>query len=355
MGRTRKKNKGLPERVYIDYGKQRKDGSWPKPIFYLKKDDNTRLFLGNTEAQMWRKWVELIERPNRIMSMEDLINQYLKEVSAKKGSYDNEVIKANFLKAYFKELAPDEVTAPHIYEYMDIRSQKEKIKKEVNGRIVVIVKGGQVAANREKSMLSSIFSFAIRKGIVKVNPCTDVERFEEKARDRYPEDWELQAVYNESSNILKCIIDFEYLAGQRIGDAIAIMESDITQEGIRIIQDKSLHHKQKVKLLIEWSDALRDCVNRARKLRGSMRSMYLFCKKDGQPYTYAGIRSMFERAMNKALEKGTLKEKFHIHDIRAKTYSDDEDQEQKIKRAGHIDAKMGRVYDRKFKKVKPLK
>lgn len=348
MGRRRKKNKGLPERVYIDYGKQRKDGTWPKPIYYLKKLDNTRVFLGNSEIEMRRKHLELIERPKRVKNMGDLIDDYLQSVAIKKSksTYELEIGKAKFIKAFFKNFSPDEITPQDIYEFMDIRAQKQ----EVNGRTI----GGERTANQERALLGNMLSLGIRKGLLKDNPVRHVKKFKEKPRDRYPEDWELKAVYDAASPILQCILDFAYLTGQRRGDILFIQESQISNDGIRITQEKT-KGKVNTKILIEWSDSLRECVNRARKLRGNIRSMYLFCKPNGQAYTVDGFKSMYKRAMLKALEKGILKQKFNFHDLRAKTYSDDENEQQRIKRAGHVDASMGRVYDRKEKKVRPLK
>ncbi len=83
--------------------------------------------------------------------------------------------------------------------------------------------------------------------------------------------------------------------------------------------------------------------------------MYLFCKNDGQSYTYDGFKSMFRRAMEKAIKKGKLYEKYTFHDIRAKSYSDETDTESKMKRAGHQSMQMRKVYDRKPVKVEPKK
>lgn len=349
MGRRRQKNKGLPERVYLDRGRQRKDGTWPKPRYYLKKLDNTEVFLGNSEIEMRRNHLALIERPNRVKIMADLIDDYLKTESIQKGesTYNLEILRTKFLKAFFGELYPEDITPQEIYKYMDIRAEKQEVKK---GKFI----GGKVAANQERKLLSYILAYGIRKGLLKENPVREVKPFKEKPRDRYPEDWELKIVRDEASPVLQCILDFAYLTGQRRGDILHIQESQISEEGIRITQQKT-KGKVNTKLLIEWSEKLRECANRARNLRGSIRSMYLFCKEDGQPYKLSGLRSMYKRAMQKALEKGVLKEKFNFHDIRAKTYSDDKNEQERIKRAGHVDASMGRVYDRKEKKVKPLK
>lgn len=354
MGRNRKKNKNLPPRVYIDYGKQRADGSWPRIKYYFEpiiekgKRKGKRIILGYSEPEMYRNYSQLIEQPKHVETMRDLIDDYLQSEAINKGeeTYKLEVLTAKFLKAFFGDLYPHEVTPQEIYRFMDIRATKQT----VDGKII----GGQRAANQGRSMLSYVFNRGIRKGLLKDNPIRHVKPFILKPRDRYPEDWELKTVYDAASPILKCILDFAYLTGQRRGDILHIQESQVTEEGIRITQSKT-KGKVNTKLLIEWSDALRECVNKSRSLRGNIRSMYLFCKDNGQPYTIDGFKSMYKRAMLKALSKGKLKEKFNFHDLRAKTYSDDENEQQRIKRAGHVDASMGRVYDRKVKKVKPLK
>lgn len=357
MGRRRKKNRGLPERVYIDYGKRRKNGTWPPVKYFLEpivekgKRNGKRIILGYSEPEMYRNYSQLIERPKHVELMRDLINDYLQNVAINKGeeTYKLEVLKAKFLKAFFGDLYPADITPQEIYRYMDIRGQKQEVEGK-KGKFI----GGKVAANQERKILSNVLAWGIRKGLLKENPVREVKPFKEKPRDRYPEDWELKVVRDEASPVLQCILDFAYITGQRRGDILHIQESQISEEGIRITQQKT-KGKVNTKLLIEWSDKLRECVNRARSLRGNIRSMYLFCKEDGQPYKVAGLRSMYKRAMEKALDKGVLKEKFNFHDIRAKTYSDDKNEQERIKRAGHVDASMGRVYDRKEKRVKPLK
>lgn len=354
MGRNRKKNKNLPAHVYIDYGKQRKNGSWPRVKYFFEpvvengKRNGKRIILGHSESEMYRNYSQLIERPRHIELMSDLIEDYLRNVAPTKGqrTYELEIIRAKFVKAFFGSLYPHEVTPQEIYRYIDIRSKKEIVA----GKTI----GGKRAANQERAFLSNVFNQGIRKGLLTDNPIRHVKPFILAPRDRYPEDWEVKAVYDEASPILRCIMDFAYLTGQRRGDILHIQESQLTEDGIRITQEKT-KKKVNTKLLIEWSDALKECVNRARNLRDSIRSMYLFCKEDGQPYTTSGFDSMYKRAMRKALKNGKLKERFNFHDLRAKTYSDDENEQQRIKRAGHVNASMGRVYDRKVKKVKPLR
>jgi integrase len=351
MGRSRKSDKDLPERVYLEYGKQRKDGSWPKPYYYFKPFKGERIKLGKSRAEMYLKLSQFEDRNKYIINMGDLIDEYMQLVAPKElqsENYEIEAFRARFLKVFFKNFLPDEVLPKDIYEYMDIRSKKQDLGK---GK----VSGGKVAANKDRSLLSKIFNYAIRKGLLNDNPCANVKPNKTKPRDRYVRHQELQAVYNEGSAVFQCIIDFTYLCGQRRSDNLFIKESEFTEAGIPIIQGKG---KGKVKLLIKWTYYLRSCVNRAIKLKEEkgIKSDFLFCKNDGTPYTQDGFKSMFQRAMERALNKGTLKEPFTYHDIRAKTYTDQKDKKKSADLAGHADGAMARVYDRPdFKEVEPLK
>jgi integrase len=364
MGRPRKKeNQGLPPYVDIEKGKRRKNGTWPKPYFVLRIKGKEPVKLGHTKAEMYRNYGKIIDRPTEISTMGDLIEAYIKSVSVKKGesTYNNELIKAKFLIAFFKEFEPSEVSTADIYEYMDLRSIKRRVESKINGKKHVTMKGGHVAANRDLAMLSSIFSFAIRKGLINDNPCKDVEKYSESGRDRYIENHELHAVYRQrppTLAILRYILAFAYLTGQRIGDILKIEKSDMDERGITIIESKSISsiksRKPKKKLIL-WTPILARCVNRVLRLRTHVESKFLFCKDDGDRYTYAGIRSIFNRAIQKAIESGKLNEKFNIHDIRAKTYSDEVDKIKSAQRAGHTSPKMGVRYNRKAIEIFPLK
>ena len=58
------------------------------------------------------------------------------------------------LKQAFGKTRPEQIKPKHVYTYMDARGAKAK-----------------TGANRERSLLSSIFSYLIRWGVVEDNPC----------------------------------------------------------------------------------------------------------------------------------------------------------------------------------------
>ena len=71
-----------------------------------------------------------------------------------------------------------------------------------------------VVANQTLAAASAVFNWAIREEIVKVNPCTLVERNETKSRERVLSDSELPLFWSEFDDTLKMIL----LTGQRPGE-----------------------------------------------------------------------------------------------------------------------------------------
>lgn len=70
-----------------------------------------------------------------------------------------------------------EIRPMHITKYLDIRGIKAPIR-----------------ANREISLLSHIFSYAMRWGQIDRNACLGVAKHPEKGRDRYISDQEFEGV-----------------------------------------------------------------------------------------------------------------------------------------------------------------
>jgi integrase len=318
-----RKKQGLPPRVYEKHG-----------AYYYVTPKHKWIRLGTTKQEMLAKYYELLDKPTKIYTMNDLINRYMQEVAPTKAprTYEDNRYEAERLRAVFKDMEPQDITPVHIYQYLDERAKKARVR-----------------ANREKALLSSMFSFAIRWGVITDNPCRHVKRLTETPRKRYIQDWEFEAVYNLASPIIQCAMEFAYLTSQRIGDILDVKESDISDEGIKFTQNKTGES-----LIVEWSDALTECVNRTRKLGSKIRGLYLFCQRNGQPYTRYGFKSIWQRAMAKALKDGVIQERFTFHDIRKKSCSDEKTPEGK-RRLGHRTAAMMERYDVAPKKYKPLK
>jgi len=86
-----------------------------------------------------------------------------------------------------------------------------------------------------------------------------------------------------------------------------------------------------------------------------VRGLHLFCTRRGQPYTADGFRSIWQRAMEKAVAKNL--ERFTEHDLRAKVITDARNLGQDAQRiAGHKTSAMTDRYVkvRQLEKVTPL-
>lgn len=87
-------------------------------------------------------------------------------------------------------------------------------------------------------------------------------------------------------------------------------------------------------LLYEWTRELRAAIDEVLRLPRPVRGLHLFCTRRGQPYTADGFRSIWQRAMEKAVAKNL--ERFTEHDLRAKVITDARNLGQDAQRiAGH--------------------
>jgi len=324
--KARKSNKHLPQRVYIKHG-----------AYYFVNSANKWIRLGSSFSEAMATWTKIVAQKVEIETMNQLFDRYMREVAPLKApsSYKANIFQMAALRLCFGDTPPQDIEPIHIYKYMD----KRKIK-------------ASVSANREKALLSHVFSMAIRWGVVKDNPCRNVKRITERPRKRYIEDWEYMAVRSVATDTLKYLMDFAYLTGQRIGDILTISLSDLTDEGIKIEQNKT-----GTKIIIRWSDELRKCVEAVKKLpRAKVHSFNLFPSRRGTALTYNGFSTIWERTMKKAISEGLIQEKFTFHDIRAKSSSDTDNRQNASELLGHSDTRITeRVYNRKHKKVSPIR
>ncbi len=324
--KRRQTNKHLPPRVYIKHS-----------AYWYVTLENKWIRLGKTLAEAMDNWTKMVNPEKNILTMNQLINRYMTEIAPTKSSksYRNNIYNEKSLRVFFGEMKPADVTPVEIYRFLDIRGKKTPI-----------------AANREKALLSHIFSMGIRWGIVGDNPCRNVKRIPERPRDRYIDDKEFLAVYKIASPFIRNLMNFALITGQRIGDILKIKHTDMTSEGIRIEQNKT-----KAKILISWSRQLKRCVHRVKNnYRKNIHPITLFCTQKGAPVVYEGFSSIWQRTIKKAIDNKLIQEPFTFHDIRAKASSDGVNRQQVSDLLGHADIKITeRIYNRKEKKVVPIR
>ena len=213
-------------------------------------------------------------------------------------------------------------------------------------------KTSEARANREIALLSHMFTKAIRWGVVDDNPCRGVERFTMKPRDRYVEDWELEAFCEKSGDFLAAYCAFKVLTGLRQSDILALRLDQLKPDGIHVTTSKTGK-----RIVIGWSAALRLSVDRLRKLKRPIAGLYLLSTRKGTRYSRDGFKSIWQRKMTAALAdpECPLVERFTEHDLRRKTGSDaTADHAQRL--LGHTDARITeRHYRVKPEKVEPLR
>ncbi|HNV88898.1 MAG TPA: tyrosine-type recombinase/integrase [Methylotenera sp.] len=332
MGRRRKNNFNLPPRMYLKHG-----------AYYYVTREYKWIRLSDDKAIAFSKWAEIEgETPRELGSekppagsMAALIDKYMVEVAPKKAksTYTGNLLEAKNLKDVFGKMLVLEIRPMHIAKYLDLRGIKAPIR-----------------ANREVSLLSHIFSYAMRWGQLDRNPCLGVAKHPEKGRDRYITDHEFESVKNIASDLIATVMDFAYITALRKGDILNLRLEQITDEGIWIKQSKTGS-----KQLYEWTDGLNDVVTRAKALKRPIRGLYLFCTRQGQPYSDTGIKAMWNRVQIKWAESGG--QRFTFHDIRAKALTDAKSLGMDAQSlAGHSTSAMTDHYikNKEYKRVKPI-
>lgn len=318
----RKADHHLPPRMYEKHGS-----------YYYVSRTNKWINLGRDLAIAKRKWAELDGSGPAAAGMAALMDRYLLEVVPTKAARTQQDNREEMqrLRAVFGAMEARDVRPMHVAKYLDLRGKQAPTR-----------------ANREKALLSHVFTMAMRWGVTDTNPCKGVRRNPERPRERYITDEEYRAVWTQANSTVRGLMDLAYLTAQRIGDLIELRHADITQAGVRIVQNKT-----GAKLLVRMTPELRAVIDRITRIHPKVRGMTLLCTRTGQPYTYDGISSMFKRAV-----KAAGVSDFHFHDLRAKALTDARRAGQDAQRlAGHANETMTARYikAREVEEVDPLR
>jgi integrase len=234
--------------------------------------------------------------------------------------------------------------------------------KEVTPRMVVTfldVPKGRIHRNRMVTILSTVFKKAIGRWCIEDdlrNPCTGVEKWPTRPRDRYVTTDEFNRFRAICCPQVQMAMDLALLTGQRQGDIIRLTWKQVRAIGLprdqwHIEIDQGKTGK---KLAIMISPAVEAVLKRAKAALPHWPREHVIRTKWGKQYSEDGFRAMWQRYCRKWKAMGN--EIFHFHDLRAKSISDNESLDDAYLLAGHIDIKMTRrVYDRARRKVEPLR
>jgi integrase len=196
------------------------------------------------------------------------------------------------------------------------------------------LRGGTVAATREKALFSAVFNFARSIDLTNApNPCAGIKGRGSK-RDRYVEDSELASVYAVASQTVRDFLDLAYLTGQRPSDILKMKRADVKNGALWVQQSKT-----GTKVRIAIAGPLEDVL--ARLTARPVASLRLVADERGQPLTLGAIRKRFVADCAKA---GVS---FQLRDVRAKAGTDLEDAHKANALLGHAAMTTTDVYLRR--------
>lgn len=271
--------------------------------YFLRYDPASRrvtwLRLSDTYPDALRAYADHVERPARFSTLGAIIDQYLAEIAPRKApaTYAGNVREARGLRAFFGRMRPDAIEPQHVYQYMDIRGARAPVR-----------------ANRERALLSAVFSFAIRLGGCSTNPVQHVKRFRERPRTQAPTEAEIAALCRHGPPWLAPYCAIKILTGMRQADLLALTMAQAAPDADALAFTERKTGKRREILI---SPALRAALDAALALPRPGRSAALFATRRGGHYSGDGFRSIWSRAMRAAIAADAVPVRFTEHDIRA--------------------------------------
>lgn len=350
MPRARKaENRGLPSRWRFSHG----------AYYYQVPPGQTALWdgkqtfrLGTRLPEAYKVWAERIGSIENANTIGELLDRYVIEVLPNKGitTQAHNKVAIRPLRAVFADVALLDLKPRHIYQYIDKRTAKTSAKREIE-------------------VLSHAFTKAVEWGYIDRHPFKgEVRLAGEQARRRYVEDWEIIECLaliprRKTGSVLavQAYIRLKLLTGMRRGDLLRLTDANLQEDGIHITPNKTATTTGK-RLIIGWSEEVREAVKLANAARPVKLSRFLFCNRMGKCYfnettgRAGGWDSMWRGFSLRVLEETKVIEKFTEHDLRAKCASDARTLEHARSLLAHADSRLtDRVYRRKPELVAPLR
>lgn len=327
MSPKRNKENKLPHRVTMKHGAY----YYLRPVILAGKTTTKWIRLGTTETEMLKSLADL--KNDGVGLMSAIIQRYRETVLTKKAvnTQNSQAKQLDRLVMAFGHMRPSDIRPTHIAQYHDI-----------------VGASAPYQANRELALITHVLKSAVRWGYIDDNPAREIQRHPELARTRYVSHEELAAVKAVAPIWVQILMELAYITGQRRTDLLSLQRNQLTDAGLLITQSKTGK-----KLLIEWSQNLRDAINRALNELAvpGIHSVYIICDSQGQRRRDAAFTTAWTRLMDKCITDGVIEIKFQFRDIRAKAGSDSDG-----RHLGHqSEATLKRHYKRLPELVKPTK
>lgn len=330
MGRRRKHDKHLPQRVYLKNG-----------TYWFRPKDARPVNLGRDLGVALARYGEAIHGNWAGRTLGDVIDRYRVDILPLKRSEktrENEGAALDRLKEWAGHMLPDAITVQMLYRYADQRRKVDRSGKAVHA---------PEAARHELGLLGHVYAKAIRWGVASINPVRGMEKAAKKGKRPPVPMAQVEAVRALATDRMRLAIDLAVCMGPRRGNLLSLTRENLTDEGIVFLNTKG-----QVLQMIEWSADLRGIVEQLKALPPQLGpGQYLLRTREGTGYTGDGFSANWQRLMAKHVEAGG--ERFRFHDLRS-VAAEAGTLEEARARLGHASAQTTqRYYRRGVERAKP--
>lgn len=325
-------NDGLPYRVYerhgvafYSIGYKSKKNKW---LFRLRCAANDAGRIKQLRREATIKAVALNSETDEITTVEQLFVAYFEHHeklstqpnargAKKQSTLDENKREAKTLCTAFGEMAIVDVRYHHAATYQD--------KCDEHGR--------GPKADKEITLLSKALNFARRRGLIDTNPLTGIEKLPSRPSERYVTDDELSLALEVGRGMggaphnVALALKAAYYCVRRSVEVRDLQESNLCDEGIWWTNGKTPAGVTPKRVLIAWSEELKEVVDEARANRPlTALGTYIFGTLEGDKYTKGGWKPGLKRLMDEctrvATERGIPFKKFSLMDLRPKGVTD---------------------------------
>lgn len=322
MGRPKSRHSNLPPRMIARV--------YPsgRTVYYYNVSPTNRIPLGDDLNQARLEWAKHENADSPAGTFRHVVEDWKKDQLASRGHYT----QAQYRK-YLVELtrAFGHIPLEHI---QPVLCQQYLLRRSA-----------KIMANRELSLLSTIYNWARRTGLtIAANPLGGVLRNKEAPRKVYVTDEQFNLAHAAAGPWLQDAMDLALFTGQRPGDVLKMTRQDVRDGCLWITQDKT-GAKLRIEVVGRFKDALERLLTRPR----TVQSVYLVADEKGQRITVDRMQKAFQIA------RGSMRWQFR--DIRKKTATDVDELRGAQRLLGHAnEMTTARVYRQlKGEKVKPLR
>lgn len=309
MGRKRRKDLHLPKRMYERRGKFYFDSPVTKKWEPLGGDIVTALAqYGKLIGPQWngRKLSDTFQRYKTQVTPLPLQGR-----PRTKEAIDNEIRTIDRFNCVFGELHQDELTQQMLYRYIDERIDEREEFKHLN-------KPAPSAARHDVRFLKKVLAKGIKWAAGTTNAALNLQYEPDAVDARDVTTDEFGIVYAAANDRVQIVMDIADLTGLRRKDILKIhIERDIRDDGIHITQGKTLKP-----IIVEWTPALRQVIDRALALKPDIPKVFLIRNLQGKPYTPRGFGAIWQKLMRKLSRPGKggstprLPERFKFKNLR---------------------------------------